>query len=71
MHKRKQESYIYLLFALPTIIYLLLFKFIPFLGNIIAFMDYKILKGIIGSEFVGLKHFKKLFESEIFLIAIR
>lgn len=60
------EGWLYATFALPAIIYILLFRFIPFLGNSIAFMDYKLLKGFRDSEFVAFEHFIKLFKSEIF-----
>lgn len=65
----KKESLIYLLFVLPTILYLIIFKFIPFVGNVIAFMDYKLLKGFFGSDWVGFKHFIRMFESEVFFDA--
>ena len=57
------------LMILPVLIYIVLFKFIPFAGNIIAFEDFKILSGIFNSEWVGLKHFQRLFSSDIFYAA--
>lgn len=49
------------LIALPAILHLLLFKYIPLLGNVIVFQDYNIFKGIAGSDWVGLKHFIRMF----------
>lgn len=43
---------------LPGMIFLLIFSYIPMLGIIMAFQDYVPAKGIMGSKFVGLKHFK-------------
>lgn len=43
---------------LPTIIYLLIFNYLPMVGVQIAFRDYKISKGFWESAWVGLKHFK-------------
>ena len=43
--------------AIPSILYFIIFKYIPLLGTIIAFQDYNIFKGFLGSPFVGLKNF--------------
>ena len=47
---------------LPGFIFLILFNFVPMFGTIMAFQDYRPAKGFFGSDFVGLKHFKYLFE---------
>ncbi|NCB71145.1 MAG: sugar ABC transporter permease [Clostridia bacterium] len=49
------------LMVLPGIIYLIIFKYTPMAGSIIAFQDYSVSRGLLNSTFVGLKHFKKLF----------
>jgi putative aldouronate transport system permease protein len=51
---------LYLLLALP-ILYLLIFAYYPMTGLQIAFKNYKIADGIWGSDWVGFKHFIKLF----------
>ncbi len=51
----------------PGIAFLLLFKYTPMYGIIIAFKDFNIFDGMAASEWVGLKHFEKLFSSESFL----
>lgn len=48
---------------LPIVLYYVIFEYIPMAGNIIAFMDYKPIKGIAGSKWVGFEHFKEFFES--------
>lgn len=48
--------------SFPGILYFFIFKYIPMFGIVIAFQDYNIFKGITGSEFVGFKHFIKLFQ---------
>lgn len=48
--------------SLPGILFFIVFKYIPLFGVIIAFQDYNIFKGILGSPFVGLKHFRILFD---------
>ena len=47
---------------LPGFIFLILFNFVPMFGAIMAFQDYRPAKGFFGSDFVGFKHFKYLFE---------
>lgn len=46
--------------ALPGIIFLMVFKFIPLLGAVIAFKDYSVFQGFIDSPWVGFKHFSTL-----------
>jgi putative aldouronate transport system permease protein len=43
--------------------YLILFKYVPMYGAQIAFKNYAATKGIIGSEWVGFKHFIRFFQS--------
>ena len=50
----------------PGLILLLLFNYLPMYGIIIAFKDYIPSKGILGSEWVGFKHFTRFFESYLF-----
>ncbi|MFV0364137.1 MAG: ABC transporter permease [Suipraeoptans sp.] len=47
--------------VLPGVIFFIAFRYIPMLGSVIAFQDYSVFKGIMGSDWVGLKHFKALF----------
>lgn len=42
---------------LPAVVYLILFCYVPMYGVQIAFRDFRISKGIMGSNWVGLKHF--------------
>ncbi len=52
------------LLALPTVVYLLLFCYLPMFGVTLAFQNYNISKGFFGSEFVGLKNFEFLFNTQ-------
>lgn len=45
----------------PGMIFILLFSYVPMCGIFMAFQDYVPAKGILGSGFVGLKHFKYMF----------
>lgn len=57
--------------AIPAMLFLLLFCYVPILGNVIAFQDYKILKGISGSEWVGFKYFREFWADETFWMALK
>lgn len=51
------------LMTLPAIALLLIFNYIPLLGNIVAFQDYDVYDlGITGSPFVGFDNFARIFE---------
>lgn len=62
----KRHWQLYLLILLP-VIYLIIFKYIPILGSQIAFKDYTFKGGILGSPWVGFKHFKAFFASPQFM----
>ena len=55
------------LMALPAVIYYLIFCYGPMYGAIIAFKNYSPKLGILGSEWVGLKHFESFLSSPYFL----
>lgn len=57
--------------VLPLAIWCLMIFYVPMLGNIIAFQDYKIHKGFLGSKFVGLKHFVNFFTDLDFALLLR
>ncbi|WP_254450503.1 ABC transporter permease [Cohnella herbarum] len=46
---------------IPCILFFIVFKYVPIMGSIIAFQDYKIFEGILKSEWVGFKWFEQLF----------
>lgn len=70
--KRLQKDHIrlYLLF-LPVAVWYIIFQYVPMGGLVIAFQDFKILKGIGASKFVGFDNFVYLFSLPSFLQAIR
>lgn len=61
----------YYIMLIPGILFFLVFCYGPMYGLIIAFQDYYPLKGIDGSTFVGLKHFKSLFANPFFLSVLK
>ncbi|MFB9329413.1 ABC transporter permease [Paenibacillus aurantiacus] len=61
-----RDRYLYLL-LLPGLLLILLFRYGPMYGVVIAFQDYNIYKGISGSEWVGFDQFTRLFNSPDFI----
>lgn len=59
------NKYLYLM-MLPVIVYYVIFHYAPMYGAVIAFKDYAPIKGILGSDWVGLKHFADFFNSYYF-----
>ncbi|MBC8544831.1 ABC transporter permease [Bianquea renquensis] len=62
--KHSKVWQLYVLCALPVLL-LLVFSYIPMVGNLIAFQDYSVRRGL-ASEFVGFKYFRQFFEMPIF-----
>ena len=54
------------LLLVPGLLFLLIFKYTPMYGVLIAFQDFNIFKGIGGSEWVGFANFTKLIGSADF-----
>jgi putative aldouronate transport system permease protein len=51
------------LFAVPAVVLLIIFSYIPMYDIVIAFKDYKPTLGVFGSPWVGLQHFRDFFGS--------
>lgn len=62
-----KKNYILYLLILPAIILTIVFKYVPMYGAVIAFKDFSPMKGIIGSDWVGLKHFTSFLTSPNFM----
>ena len=65
-----RRRYLYLL-ALPGLCFLVLFRYVPMPGIVIAFQDYSVVKGFMRSPWVGLKHFERLFSQPAFWRILR
>lgn len=68
-HVRKKvlRHWQFYLLALLPLLYIIIFKYIPMFGVVIAFKDYNVVQGILGSPWVGLKYFEQLFQAPFFL----
>ena len=58
-----KNRYLYVL-ALPGILFLCIFAYIPIIGHLIAFKKFQISKGIFGSPWVGFDNFKFFFQGD-------
>lgn len=65
-----KSRYLYIM-LLPTIAFYIIFHYLPMYGIIIAFKDFKASRGILGSPWVGFKHFEQFFSSYYFFRLIR
>lgn len=61
-----QRYWQYYILLLPALAYFLIFCYGPMYGAQIAFKDFIANKGILGSEWVGFKHFIRFFQSPYF-----
>jgi putative aldouronate transport system permease protein len=63
--------------VLPGVVFLIIFKFVPLMGNIIAFKDFQIMGGntlvsaIANSPWVGLNHIKRIFDDPAAINAVK
>ncbi len=62
----KKNYQLLLMLLLPTL-YIIIFKYFPMYGTIIAFKEYRAVDGVLGSPFVGLKYFEKFFNNYQFI----
>ena len=56
---------------IPGILYFVVFRYWPIYGLVIAFKTFRVLDGITGSPWVGFANFQALFDSPLFMRALR
>ncbi|MCL2571123.1 MAG: ABC transporter permease subunit [Defluviitaleaceae bacterium] len=61
----KKNAALYLM-VLPGVVLILIFSYFPMYGIVMAFQNFRPLDGFFGSQFVGLRHFRRLFEDLLF-----
>ena len=59
------------LMVVPVLVFYIVFCYVPMYGALIAFQDYSPAAGMMGSEWVGLKHFITFFNDPNFGRLIR
>jgi putative aldouronate transport system permease protein len=65
-----RDRYLLLMALLPVVWYVV-FCYVPMYGVLISFKDFSIGKGIMGSPWVGFKHFAQFFHSIYFIRLLR
>ncbi|WP_271629022.1 ABC transporter permease [Caldicellulosiruptor sp. DIB 104C] len=70
LHKLNEQKYLQAM-AIPGVIWMIIFCYIPMYGIIIAFKEYDITLGINKSPWVGLANFKEFFSDERFWLIIK
>ncbi|MBB3112846.1 putative aldouronate transport system permease protein [Paenibacillus phyllosphaerae] len=65
-----RNKWLYIM-MLPVLAYYVMFHYVPMYGAIIAFKQFVPAKGILGSEWVGFKHFREFFDSIYFFRVIK
>ncbi len=66
-----RKNWILYVMILPVVFYYIIFAYIPMYGIQLAFRDYIVKEGILGSPFVGLKHFQRFFSNYNFVLLIK
>jgi len=65
--KYMKNNYQLYLLVLPALILLIIFKYVPMYGAIIAFKDFNPLQGIMGSPWIGWENFEKFMSTPDFI----
>lgn len=65
-----RDKHLYVLFLLPFL-YFMVFHYAPMYGVLLAFKDYSVGKGILGSDWVGLQHFRDFLSDPIAWRAVK
>lgn len=62
----QRESIPWLIMCAIPVLLVFVFNYLPMIGTIIAFKDYRYDLGILGSDWVGFKNFEFFFQSNVF-----
>ena len=66
-----RNNWLLYVFVLPTILFYVIFHYVPMYGAVIAFKNFIPFKGIMGSPWVGFEHFERFFQGPFFDLLIR
>jgi putative aldouronate transport system permease protein len=70
LHLCRRDRDLLVIISLPFVFYVL-FKYLPMYGIVLAFKDFSVRRGILGSPWVGLRWFEQFFGSPYFFRLIR
>lgn len=71
LKKDMRTNWSFYVMALPVLAYFIIFHYIPMGGVVMAFQNYSIRKGLLGSEWVGFAQFIKFFNSQYFVRTLK
>lgn len=69
--KKYKQYRALLIMMIPAIVYYIIFHYLPMYGVLLAFKDFKITQGIIGSPWAGLHHFEKIMNDTYFYTVLK
>jgi len=70
--KKKFKQYrVLLIMLIPAMFYYIIFHYLPMYGVLLAFKDFKITEGILGSPWAGLRHFEKIMNDTYFFTVLK
>ena len=69
--RRLWEQRVLVLMALPFLVWMIIFNYLPLSGWIMAFENYKPRLGMLGSPWVGLKYFSEFLQDKRFYEVLR
>lgn len=71
-NRKKWKQYrVLLLMLVPGMLYYLIFHYAPMYGVTLAFKDFRIMEGILGSPWAGFKHFEMIFSDPYFYAVLK
>jgi putative aldouronate transport system permease protein len=65
-----RDKYLYLM-LLPGLVYFVVYRYLPMYGVTIAFRDFRVTRGILGSEWIGWQNFESVFNAPFFWMVFR
>ena len=68
---KKKKRWELFFFALPFMILVLMFAYIPLAGWYFAFIEYRVGTPILSCDFIGLDNFVRLFQTKAFIRALK
>ncbi|NOU88802.1 ABC transporter permease subunit [Paenibacillus sp. LMG 31460] len=71
MRRRFLQQWDLQIMVIPAILLIVIFSYIPMWGVLTAFQDYSPAKGLLGSNWVGFKHFRMFFNAPEFWVIMR
>lgn len=67
----RKDSFALWVIAIPAVLHLIIFKYVPLAGNVIAFQNYNLFKGFFHSPWIGLDNFERMFRFPEFFEILR